>query len=280
MNTEIKVTGSTLVLILQSLAELEKGTGYEQYYMTNLINHSRGKMFDSVNETYRKLGLIEDKLIEIIAKTGLALKFAMKKFDETDHAGIVEKIGSRLGTAYPGASNIIIGPYVIDSNGNASLRQIDASGLDQRINYTDASGRPIGYYIPVNGCTWYAAARYRQVNGEGNDLMFSRAGGNANQWPDTIDRSRFNVYDTSDYSVIRPNTIAVSTSPDNLGIRDQNGAWAGASGNHVCYVEDVRDGYVYYSQGSYGSDPSTYGQIIRVPIEVFARDYEQIISAI
>lgn len=170
--------------------------------------------------------------------------------------------------------------HILDMYDNGG--KIDSKSLDQRINYTDANGNAKGYYVPGNGCTWYAAARYRQVNGIENELKFSTRGGNANNWVNSIDRSKFDVNATTDYSFIKPNTIAVSTSADAyLGAgKDPAGIYIQASENHVCYVETVKDGYVYYSQGAYGHDQSVYGYINKVPIETFAKDYEYIISAI
>jgi len=145
---------------------------------------------------------------------------------------------------------------------------INAYSLDTMIRYTNSEGKSIGYYQQSNGCTWYAAARFRQVNGY--DLQFSKAGGNASNWPNSIDRNTFDVNSTSDASCIKINTIAVSNEYDK-GAR--------ASSNHVAYVEAVKDGYVYYTDGSYGSSPSTWGYVQKVSVEEFQRQYEYIISA-
>ena len=147
--------------------------------------------------------------------------------------------------------------------------------MDRYLRYRNADGTLIGYYIPEWGCTWYAAARYRAVNGVDNDLRFSERGGNADNWVNSIDKRLFEVSSTNDSSVVKPNTIAVSTQAD----PDLNRLGNHASENHVCYVEGVHDGYVYYSEGSWGKSESTYGYIQKMTVEDFCKDYEYIISA-
>lgn len=153
--------------------------------------------------------------------------------------------------------------YIVNNYGK---RIVIAEDLPQRITYSNADGRAIGYYVSSNGCTWYAMARYNQVNGEGA-LKFARAGGNANNWINSIDTNVFNVSSTDNPNVIQANTIACSNVSD-----------GGTSGNHVAYVEGVIDGYVYYSEGAYGHAVSTYGYLKRMPLGEFASAYEYIIS--
>ena len=148
-------------------------------------------------------------------------------------------------------------------------KAIDASLLPQKITYCNAEGRATGYYVAKNGCTWYAIARYNYVNKVENQLKFSRCGGNANEWVNTIDKTCFDVKSTSDLSVIKSNSIGVSTVSS---VR-------GDTGVHVVYVEAVNDGFVYYSEGSYSKPTSTYGYVKRKTVEDFAKEYENIISA-
>lgn len=147
--------------------------------------------------------------------------------------------------------------------------RVNANALPQRINYRDASGKAIGYYISSNGCTWYAIARYNYVNKVENPLKFSSAGGNANNWVNSIDRSYFNVRHTSDQSAIKSNTIGVSTVSSTKY----------DSGNHVVYVECVNNGYVYYTEGSWPKPVSTFGYVKKKSVNDFAAEYEYIISA-
>ena len=153
---------------------------------------------------------------------------------------------------------------MVDNN-----QKFDIYSMDYNISYTDSDGKAIGYYVRGNGCTWYAAARYRQVNG--SDLKFAVGGGNAGQWANTIDRRSFDVVSSSDTSRYQHNMIGVDCEHDEWeqGMR--------GSGNHVVYVEAVWDGYVYYSDGSYGSSQSKWGHVYKVPYAIFQKDYEYMI---
>lgn len=159
--------------------------------------------------------------------------------------------------------------------------RIDTTQFDDILNYTDSEGKAKGFYKTSNGCTWYAISRYRQVNGIENDLKFSEKGGDANNWIYSIDKNNFQVDSTNVSTenlqdVIKTNAIAVSTENDSR--KDLPYDYK-ASAKHVAYVELVKDGYVYYTQGSYGEAESTYGYVHKVTIEQFAIDYEYIISA-
>ena len=90
----------------------------------------------------------------------------------------------------------------------------------------------------TGGCTWYAANRYEQVNGEGS-LYFRSTAGDAKNWDDAIDRDYFDVIDIDEETEIVPNTLAISDKGTD-----------GTSNNHVCYVEAVDDEYVYYTEGA------------------------------
>lgn len=144
--------------------------------------------------------------------------------------------------------------------------RVDTSRYDRRAYYQASNGQ-YGYFDVSGGCTWYAFSRYREVNGEENDLRFTTPGNlNANNWANKIDTAYFNKDSTANRSVIKPNTIAVD-------VDRQYG--------HVVYVEavDYATGTVYYSEGSYGSSESAYGYIQTASIDKFASTYEWIISA-
>lgn len=132
-------------------------------------------------------------------------------------------------------------------------------------------------------CTWYAAARYEAVNGSDNPLRFTQQyDRDAANWPRLIDKNYFNC-DEANVDTIKTNTIAVSTKPDhpaNVNLMDNRiHRPIGASENHVAYVEAVKDGYVYYSQGSSNWNMSDAGYIYKMKVEDFAKDYNFIISA-
>lgn len=146
----------------------------------------------------------------------------------------------------------------------ATGQKVDIYSMDNRINYTDSYGNAKGYYVFDNGCTWYAAARYRQVNEQ--DIDFSIGGGNANQWANNIDKNSFNINATSNQTTIVSNSIGI----------DVNG---GYGFGHVVYVEAVSNGYVYYSEGSWGGDVSEWGKIKKVTISEFANTFEYTASA-
>ena len=152
---------------------------------------------------------------------------------------------------------------------NNGEKAIDASLLPQKITYSNSAGTPIGYYVSENGCTWYAIARYNYVNKEENQLKFSMAGGNADNWAYSIDKNCFDAKSTDDKTAIKSNTIGVSTVSD----------FKGDSGVHVVYVECVSDGFVYYSEGAYPNPVSTFGYVKRKTVDEFAVEFEYIISA-
>lgn len=92
-------------------------------------------------------------------------------------------------------------------------------------NFTNYNGK--------GNCTWYADNRWSQMN-PGNPLVFAvRPAGNAKKWINTIDKNKFNVLSTSDVNNIQGNAIAVS----------QSGTYG-----HVAYVEQVKDGMVYFTE--------------------------------
>lgn len=159
----------------------------------------------------------------------------------------------------------------------------DTRSLDRPYYYCNSAGTRVGYYVPENGCTWYAAARYRQVNGSHNDLVFTTGGGNADSFDDRIDRERFSVVDTRtnlhadgdyNYQAIRCNSIAVSDAKLSFDYSKDF-----TSANHVAYIEAVIDGYVYYTEGAYPNPESSFGYMRRATLDDFCRTFEHIISA-
>lgn len=111
-----------------------------------------------------------------------------------------------------------------------------------------------------DGCTWYAFSRWSEVNGK--DLVFASHPGNAKNWANSIDKNAMNCVSTSVENSIVRNAIAVDSK----------------GGNHVVYIEGVRDGKVYYSEGYY-SNPSKSGTICEKTIEDFKKKYEYIITS-
>ncbi|MCH5314357.1 MAG: CHAP domain-containing protein [Eubacterium sp.] len=88
-------------------------------------------------------------------------------------------------------------------------------------------------YNGKGNCTWYADNRWSQKN-PGNPLTFTTGSGrNAKNWINAIDKNKFNVLSTSDTNNIKANAIAVS----------QSGTYG-----HVAYIEQVKDGMVYYTE--------------------------------
>lgn len=133
------------------------------------------------------------------------------------------------------------------------------------------------YWYDENGvahknCTWYAACRYQQINGNGSLPMNYDNGASANggDWYLRVNKDYYDVYDLgSDYSVIKPNSLACSYT---------NGY--GKPGTHVVYIEGVATDsngktFVYYTQGG----DLDMGKIEKRSIEDFANEYEHIMVA-
>lgn len=184
------------------------------------------------------------------------------------------ELRERLDKEYGEAEEIILARY---NNGD----RVDTSALDRKYVYKNSSGENVGYYVPGNGCTWYAAARYKQVNGPEHDLVFVSGGGNADHFDDNIDRTLFDVIDTRsdlnapdgyNFDAIKCNAIAVSDVK--IG-----GDGDFTSANHVAYIEAVIDGYVYYTEGAYPNPESTFGYMKRKPLDEFCKSFEHVISA-
>ena len=146
--------------------------------------------------------------------------------------------------------------YLMENN-----QHIDFSTYDVNTYYTTASG-VLGVYEKWGGCTWYAMSRYNAQNPSSEGLQFSVAGGNACNWADTINKETFNVLSTSDYNTIQSNSIGIVTSKP------------GYPYGHVVYIEAVSDTHVYYSDGSWGQDEATWGQVKKCSIEEFASVYD------
>lgn len=152
--------------------------------------------------------------------------------------------------------------------------KIDMSQWDYTYSYYDANGNYIGKWFYDGGCTWYAFARYREVNGSENELRFKTYGGNANRWDQTIDTSLFDVTYTKDAgaSAVKPNSIAVSNEVSGKG----------DFGCHVLYIEAVVETsegpMVYYSDGHWG-DKSQNGKVDKMRMDQFIQLYECVITA-
>lgn len=110
-------------------------------------------------------------------------------------------------------------------------------------NWSPVSPNGFTNYNGKGNCTWYADNRWSQKN-PGNPLKFNGRGGNAKNWINSIDKSKLNVLSTSDPNNITGNAIAVS----------QSGTYG-----HVAYVEQVKDGVVYYTEdGESWTRPHTW----------------------
>ena len=109
--------------------------------------------------------------------------------------------------------------------------------------YADKSPNGFTNYNKKGNCTWYADHRWSQMNPD-YPLSFPNGISDAKGWVNTIDKSKFNVLSTADTGNIKANSIAVS----------QNGGFG-----HVAYIEDVRDGKVYYTEdGEKITRPATW----------------------
>lgn len=106
-------------------------------------------------------------------------------------------------------------------------------------------------FTNINGkgnCTWYADNRWSQMNPD-NPLRFTRTTNrDAGYWDDAIDRNYFDV-NVINNDTIRGNAIAV---------RDQGGSY---THGHVAYIEQVKDGMVYYTEdGEVSTRPATWAK--------------------
>ena len=73
-----------LVVAINQLKQLKSGTGMCRYVTSDLINHSRGKMFNSVNNFHEQLCLVEKEMIELIDKTMKAMVSAGISFEQAE----------------------------------------------------------------------------------------------------------------------------------------------------------------------------------------------------
>lgn len=149
-----------------------------------------------------------------------------------------------------------------------SGEKIDATKWKDTVYYPIKGVTWPGEYKNTNGCTWYAMTRYNQVNGTDNGLQFKIGGGNAGEWSDKIDDEKHTVTREigKNLAGIKANSIAVeTTTPQRVG--------------HVAYIEAVTDDYVYYTEGSAGYDKETFGYIVKVTKEEFAKRFDDVIIA-
>lgn len=88
-------------------------------------------------------------------------------------------------------------------------------------------------YNGKGNCTWYVDNRWSQKNPDYPLVFTENSGRDAKYWADKIDKSKFNVLSTADPNNLQGNAIAVS----------QSGSYG-----HVAYIEEVKDGNVYYTE--------------------------------
>lgn len=117
--------------------------------------------------------------------------------------------------------------------------------LDTWRAYEVKSPNGFSNYNGKGNCTWYADNRWSQQNPD-YPLKFTRSSGrDAKNWDDCIDKNYFNVNPINN-NAIQSNAIAVRES--------------GTFG-HVAYIEQVRDGMVYYTEdGQNITRPSTWAK--------------------
>ncbi len=143
------------------------------------------------------------------------------------------------------------------------------------------------YFVRNDGCTWYAASRYKEIYGNDCPLTFYGDNRNAGNWHNVIDGNIFSITPMNDDgSNIVAGAIAESDCEDTHyfsnypNYTDPGGMFVGAGSGHVCFIEAVDDknGWVYFTQGSFGRDASHYGYMIKVTVDEFVREYEYIIE--
>lgn len=93
MSEHIIINFEKLADGISQLHSLRSGTGMPQYYTSELMNHSRGQMFQSVNELYKQLGEAEEVMLRLVEQTEAALVNAFKSFYAAD-ASLQELIES------------------------------------------------------------------------------------------------------------------------------------------------------------------------------------------
>lgn len=146
MDTEIQVKKLALVLEIENLRNLENGTGRLDVPLNGTMNYSMGNISDCISEIYKSLSSFEKTMIDVVSKTELAIKFALKKFCDADNTGAFKDIGASLGSNYSDSTGIKIGDVYINSNGDAAKDIfIDTPVFGQNTSFTcgSASGRMI-----------------------------------------------------------------------------------------------------------------------------------------
>lgn len=92
---EINVDYDKLSNALTALSQIEQGTGHGVFVTAELMNHSRGKMYNNINHLHKKLMDIETSLLEIVKNTKTALCNAGVKFEDAEFK-IIESFDSEL----------------------------------------------------------------------------------------------------------------------------------------------------------------------------------------
>lgn len=157
-------------------------------------------------------------------------------------------------------------------------KKIDTSKYGSSYSVKTTNGKSRSFNRPQ--CTWYAAARYEEVNGKGS-LVMTSGSANGKEWYKRVDSNTFNVTQiksngTTNYSAIKSNSLACAN----------NNGWGGSSQyGHVVYIEGVATDskgktYVFFSDGGPGYAKSgKLGEVKKWDIDKFAKTYDYVMTA-
>ena len=81
---EININYYNLLSAINTMKKIESGTGYSLKGTADFVNHSKGKMADSINQCYQNLMQIETVLISVIEKTNDVLNYAGISFENAE----------------------------------------------------------------------------------------------------------------------------------------------------------------------------------------------------
>ena len=183
---------------------------------------------------------------------------------------------------YQPISNINVNDMFIDKSyselNKMTGKKIDTSSYGKSYSVKTTNGKTRSFNYPQ--CTWFAAARYEEVNGKGS-LVMTNGSANGKEWYKRVDTNSFNVTEiksngTVNYSAIKSNSLACAN----------NNGWGSYSEyGHVVYIEGVaKDSngktYVFFSDGGSGyAKRGKLGEVKKWDIEKFAKTYSYVMTA-